>query len=232
MNKSKRIGRNLVLYTLIVVALVLLLALVNHIGQEEPSETSGSFDSGPLTENQPLIGNPDAPVTVYEFGDFKCPACKVWNDQLFPLLMEEYIDTGKVNLVFINTLFHGEESLLASLAAESVFAQSPESYWDFHKAIYNAQPETDHDSAWVTPELMIELAENTSDGINLERLKRDIDDPTALSSQIEVDNALVTEFKVEKTPTIMVEGIPMTDPFDYETLKVLIDTRLGAESDE
>lgn len=226
MNKTKPIGRNLVLYTLLIVFLAVLLVVITKTG--EPSEGSTSFSTAPPEDNQPVLGSSDAPVTVYEFGDFKCPACKVWNDQVFPGLKKEYIDTGKVKLVFINVLFHGEESKLASLAAESVFAQNEDAYWDFHKAIYDAQPQSDHDSAWVTTELMVDLAQRTSSAINPEQLEQDIINQTVLP-HIQEDEALVKQYKVEKTPTIMVEDIQMVDPFDYEEMASLIEKKLSGD---
>ncbi len=50
--------------------------------------------------DQPSIGNPNAPVTVYEFGDFQCPYCKQFFQQSFATLKSTYIDTGKIRLVF------------------------------------------------------------------------------------------------------------------------------------
>lgn len=66
--------------TLIVVALVVLLVvLVNR-----DSESFGrEFDEAPSTEGQPVYGDPEAPVTVVEFGDYKCPGCKAWMKVFF-----------------------------------------------------------------------------------------------------------------------------------------------------
>ncbi|OAB44747.1 hypothetical protein PGLA_04860 [Paenibacillus glacialis] len=66
---------------------------------------------------------------MIEFGDYKCPSCKAWSEHLYPQLMKEYVDTSKVKFAYINVLFHGEESELASLAVESVFDQDPEAFW-------------------------------------------------------------------------------------------------------
>ncbi|MBT2583226.1 thioredoxin domain-containing protein [Planococcus sp. ISL-109] len=104
------------------------------------------------------LGKEEAPVTVVEFGDFKCPSCKAWGETVYPQLVEDYVDTGEVKFSYINVLFHGDESTLASLAAESVYQQSPKAYWDFYKALFAAQPEQKHDAAWVTPEKVLEVA--------------------------------------------------------------------------
>jgi len=50
-------------------------------------------------DNDPIIGNPDAPITIIEFTDFQCPFCARFHIQTLPLILEEYIDQGKVKLV-------------------------------------------------------------------------------------------------------------------------------------
>lgn len=51
-------------------------------------------------DDDPVIGNPDAPITIIEFSDFECPFCARFHIQTLPSLLEEYIDQGKVKLVF------------------------------------------------------------------------------------------------------------------------------------
>ena len=47
-------------------------------------------------------GSVDAPMTMFEVGDFQCPACRIFFTETLPKLQEEYISTGKLKLVFIN----------------------------------------------------------------------------------------------------------------------------------
>jgi len=51
-------------------------------------------------DNDPIMGDPDAPITIIEFSDFQCPFCARFYSQTLPLIYEEYIDQGKVKLVF------------------------------------------------------------------------------------------------------------------------------------
>ena len=50
-------------------------------------------------DDDPVKGNPDAPVTIVEFSDFQCPFCSRFYVQTLPILEKNYIDTGKVKLV-------------------------------------------------------------------------------------------------------------------------------------
>ena len=195
---------------------------LNNIKSE--ANNNISFDKQPPIEGQPTLGEPDAPVTVVGFGDFKCPACKAWGEKMFPELIKDYVETGKVKFSYINVLFHEEESKLGSLAAESVFEQNPNIYWDFHKELFKEQPSQNHDALWITPDKILEVAKKFP-SIDVEKVKMDIEQQSAIK-EVDKDSELVEEFKVEQTPSIMVNGTMLEDPFDYEKIKNLIEEEL------
>src|SRR5690554_5086595 len=76
--------------------------------QSTPSTTQStrtseatSMSSGSSSELTPLvIGDPDAPVTIIEYGDYKCPECGKFKSDVGQRLREEYVDKGKVKIVF------------------------------------------------------------------------------------------------------------------------------------
>ncbi|EWG08549.1 DsbA family protein [Cytobacillus firmus] len=212
----------IMIITLIVFAMIAALVVINNMKSEQ--NVSPSFEEGPSIEGQPVLGKSDAPVTVVEFGDFKCPACKAWGQNIFPKLVEDYVDTGKVKFSYINVLFHGDESKLGSVAAEAVYKQNPDSYWDFNKALFDAQPDEDHDSLWITMEKIKEVA-SAIPGIDTNQLEKDIQSQEIID-EVNNDSALVEEYKVQQTPSIMVNGTMLEDPFDYEKIKSLIDQSL------
>lgn len=214
---------------LTLVAVVLLAGLVVVVSNQEP-EKEIVREEVDLT-GQPILGEEDAPVTVVEFGDFKCPSCKAWGETIYPQLVEDYVSTGDVKFSYVNVLFHGKESTLAALGAESVYMQDPEVYWDFHKKVFDAQPEAaSHDDVWVTPEKLVELA-SAFPSINLEQLKQDIEQELTMD-QVNIDEELFMEHNVSQTPTIKINGITMEDPFDYEAIKTVIDSELEADKNE
>jgi protein-disulfide isomerase len=208
----------LVIITLLVAVLLAAIVMLNNKAQPKDE----TLESHPSTENQPTLGEQDAPVSIVEFGDFKCPACKAWGEQIYPKVKSDFIDTGKANLTYVNVLFHGEESILAAQASESVFKHDPESYWEFQKELYKEQPEGgNHDAAWVTVDKLVEVAEKTTD-MDIEQLKKDIEGEAA-KDQLNIDTNLVEEFNVEQTPTIIINGTKLEDPYDYERIKSLIE---------
>ena len=62
------------------------------------------------------LGSETATVTIVEIGDYQCHMCKLWFEQTRPLLIENYIDTGKANLIFLDMPFLGQDSLPAAAA--------------------------------------------------------------------------------------------------------------------
>ena len=223
-NKKKQSGMKFaVLLTLLAVGILAAIVVLTNQQTASTVETGAVYIAG-----QPTLGESDAPVTVVEFGDFKCPSCKAWGEVVYPQLVADYVDTGDVKFSYINVLFHGNESVVGSLAAEAVYEQSPESYWDFHKALFAAQPTENHDAAWLTPEKTLEVAAEFS-AIDQVQLKEDMEKQETMD-KVEADEALVEEHEVAMTPTIVVNGQTLEDPFDYDAIKALIDQELAEEN--
>lgn len=208
--------------TVAVVALLVLITIISLIQQSQDKKPV-AFDDPPSVEGQPIMGDPNAPVTVVEFGDYKCPSCKYWDINLLPKLKADYIDTGKVRYVFINVPFQGEESVLAALASEAVLAEHPEAFWDYHHALFAAQPVDNR--PWVTTDKLLELADEV--GIDRDKLAQSL---MAQGTQeaVQADNALHNAYRIQYTPTIMVDNLMLPDPFDYEAIRAAIEERLGA----
>lgn len=215
--------RPLIWVTVAVIALFLIIGIINQAQQKRGDIVS--YDEPPPLDGQPVLGEPDAPVVVIEFGDYKCPSCQYWNERILPQLKADYIDSGKVRYVYINTLFHGEESALAALAGETVLEQHPEHFWDFHHALFAAQE--DQNKQWVTVEKLTELAEAHVPGIDTEQFVQALTDKAAQPA-VDADEDLVDRYNVQLTPSIMVNHLLLPDPFDYDALRETIEEQLAA----
>lgn len=89
-------------------------------------------------DDDAVLGNPNAPVTVIEFSDYECPFCKRFYDQTLGQIKKEYIDTGKVKFIYRDypLSFHpGAEP--AAQAANCAGEQGK--YWEMHDKIFQAQ---------------------------------------------------------------------------------------------
>jgi protein-disulfide isomerase len=92
-------------------------------------------------DDDPIIGNPDAPITIIEFSDFQCPFCARFHTQTLPLIMNEYIQDGKVRLVFRDFPIQSihPNAVPASVAAECANEQSK--FKEMHDALFENQNE-------------------------------------------------------------------------------------------
>ena len=92
-------------------------------------------------DDDPVIGDPDAPVTIVEFSDFECPFCARFYHQTLPLLKQDYIDTGVVKMVYrdfpIDSIH--PNARLAHIAAECADEQGM--FWPYHDILFERQPE-------------------------------------------------------------------------------------------
>ncbi len=133
----------------IVVAIVIGIAT----SYSPPSETV-NLDMGrthgtiSTAMGSPILGDPSAPITIVEFGDYQCEQCYAWFHDTKPAIVRDYIDTGKANLVFVDLAFLGRDSIPASMA--TYCAEDQEMYWEYHDLLYNSQEHVD--SGWANSE--------------------------------------------------------------------------------
>ena len=90
-------------------------------------------------DNDPIRGDPNAPITIIEFSDFQCPFCARFHVETLPSLLEEYIDAGKVNLVYRDFPIQSihPNALPAAVAAECANEQGK--YWEYHDTLFEKQ---------------------------------------------------------------------------------------------
>lgn len=90
-------------------------------------------------DDDPIRGNSDAPITIIEFSDFQCPFCARFHVQTLPLLLENYIDTGKVKLVYRDFPIQSihPNAIAAAVAAECADDQGK--YWQYHDKLFENQ---------------------------------------------------------------------------------------------
>lgn len=89
-----------------------------------------------LLENaSPPLGDPNAPVTLVEFGDYQCGFCHRYYAQTEPSIVSEYVDKGLVKMYFKDYIVIGPDSVTAAQGAHCANDQGM--YWQFHDAIYD-----------------------------------------------------------------------------------------------
>ncbi|MGD8708075.1 MAG: thioredoxin domain-containing protein, partial [Nitrosopumilaceae archaeon] len=104
----------------VIVAIIVIGAAASYSSSSieytnlDMSRTHGTVSTA---MGSPVLGDPDAPITIVEFGDYQCHACYNWFHTHKPAIYENYIATGKANLVFVDLAFLGRDSPTASQAS-------------------------------------------------------------------------------------------------------------------
>src|SRR3989338_9298448 len=103
--------------------------------QQAPQQPASAKIS---VDDDPVLGNKDAKVTVIEFSDYECPFCKRHFDQVYPSLKKDYIDTGKVKLVYrdLPLSFHPNAQKEAEAAECSRDQGGDEMYFRYHDEMF------------------------------------------------------------------------------------------------
>ncbi len=112
----------------------------------QPSATRQAAPTAPPVlktvsiDDDPVKGNPSAPVTIIEFSDFQCPFCSRFYEQTLPLIEENYVETGKVNLVYRDfPLDFHRNAMPAHIASEC--ADEQDAFWEYHDILFDKQSE-------------------------------------------------------------------------------------------
>ena len=89
-------------------------------------------------DDDPQLGDDSAKVTIIEFADFQCPFCRQFWRETLPRLRKEYIDTGRVRLVYRDFPQDSHpEAVPLAMAAHCAGDQGK--YWEFHDRIFREQ---------------------------------------------------------------------------------------------
>ena len=117
------------------------VSITDASSTQQSGSTRLTFDTIPSVslDDDPVKGNPNAPVTIVEFSDFQCPFCKRFFDETLSLLEQDYIDTGQVKLVYRDFPIESihPNAVAASLAAECADEQGK--FWELHDVLFEKQ---------------------------------------------------------------------------------------------
>ena len=97
-----------------------------------------------LPQRDLVLGRPDAPVTMVEFADLKCPICQGYTLSVFPTLVQKYVRTGKLRIQLRLQTFVGSPPGDSEKAARMALASGQQDkLWNFADLFYiNQQDES------------------------------------------------------------------------------------------
>ncbi len=88
-----------------------------------------------VSNGSPVLGNPNAPITLVEFGDYQCHYCNVFFQSIEGDIIKNYVETGKVKIIFKDYNIIGPDSINASHGAHCATEQGL--FWEYHDILYS-----------------------------------------------------------------------------------------------
>jgi len=180
-------------------------------------------------DDDPVKGNPDAPVTVVEYSDFQCPFCLRFFQQTLPLIEENYIDTGKIKFVYkdlpLDSLHPNARA--AHIAAECADEQGK--FWKYHDVLFKKQPQWSNLASSKLQNKFTEFATNM--GLKAAKFKSCMQSPN-IADEVNKDTLDAFSYGVTGTPTFFIGNeengfVKLVGAQPYQTFQAVIDSRLG-----
>lgn len=192
----------------IVLAFVALIAItqlqnkadIDYDAYDLNSVIAADENTGGLAEN--VDGDPDAPVLLYEYGDYQCTACAPMNPHINELL-EEY--DGKVAVVFRTYIMSYHDNGVA--AASAANAAAIQGYWKEYKdLLYETQNDWYYAEGDERQQMFEQYFEQATDGKgDLEQFRQDMGSKE-VAQKIKFDAALSERVGLEWTPSFYLDG--------------------------
>jgi protein-disulfide isomerase len=149
-------------------ALVGVSLVRSNTGSTPPVTPNPVVDLNGIPQEGRVLGSPKAPVTLVEYADPQCPGCRAYTETIFPVVVNQYVRTGKVRIEFRGYPFLGKDSVKGYRFLLAAARQNK--LWNLQEAMYRHQGA--ENSGWVTDDLIRRLAAHIH-GLDVARLFTD-----------------------------------------------------------
>lgn len=197
---------------IIVVALVLVGELTRGSEVVTPSH---------LEHVGRTLGSPTAPVTLEAWEDFQCHFCKQANSTILSRIIDQYVSTGQVKIVYRHYAFLGRESVRAAEASECAAEQGQ--FWAYHDVLF-ANQSSQGSGVFSDARLKRYAAEI---GLDEEAFNACFDSGRNASA-IEFERREGESLGVDSTPTFFINGRRITGAQPYALFESAIQAALEA----
>ncbi len=161
-------------------------------------ENNSLLSANNLIENgSPVMGNPYAPITIIEWGDYQCTFCYRFHQTSLDQILHEYVETGKVKLVFKDFPLNGPDSVLA---AEATYcADDQGKYWEYHDELYTNWG--GEKTGWITRESLEKFAKSVD--LELEKFAECIDEHKYRQRVLDLEK-FGRDIGIDATPSFLI----------------------------
>jgi protein-disulfide isomerase len=171
-------------------------------------------------DDDPVLGSPDAPVTIIEYSEYLCSYCRAFALETLPLIEEQYIDTGQAKLIFRDFPVHGEGSIAMAMVAEC--AADQDKFWEMNKTLFDRVEE------WSASEDLLATLMGYADefGMDTDVFYTCLQEGTTVE-RIREDYEIAVQEGVNATPTFFVNGTLVRGAVPFEDFQTVIEDELA-----
>ena len=168
---------------------------------EENSPNPSVKDSlSVFTANSAIsLGNDDAPIILVEFGDYQCFFCNKFFHDTEASILKNYVETGKVKIIFKDFTIIGPDSIGAAQASHC--ANDQDKYWEYHDELYNNWG--GENNGWASSENLVKFAQNV--GLDEDEFKQCLN-TSKYKDLVESSSADARNLGITGTPAFFVIG--------------------------
>jgi protein-disulfide isomerase len=200
-------------------------------GCDNGTSLVSSLTQGQSVEIKPtdmVHGSADAPVTIIEYASMTCPHCAAFQKDVIPSLNKDYVETGKVKIVFRDYPLDGAARMASAVAR----CFTGDQYFSFIDLLFANQANWIKDfdnNQQITREDIVEgLSQMARQaGMPREKVESCADDKDNLALVDANWQEGQTKFNVNSTPTFIINGVNHAGEIPYDRLKEIIDPLVG-----
>ena len=180
------------------VALVVVALLFRNDGNAPPPSPTPGVELAGIPQDDRLLGNPAAKITLIEYADAQCPGCRFYTEEIFPTVANDYVRPGKVKNEFRGFPFIGPDSVKALRFIYAAGLQ--DKLWQFQEALYRNQG--GENDGWVTDDLLRKVTSEIP-GLDVEKLFADAESDE-IAAQVNAAPDEAQAAGVQGTPSFFV----------------------------
>lgn len=192
------------------------------------SQSSGNNSEGPsavdpnvfAVREANVLGDPNAKVTIVEYADFQCPFCGRHHTAVSPGIIETYVNTGKVRMIYKHLAFLGPESVYAAVASECAADQGK--FWEYHDYLFEHQ--NGENQGAFNKDKLIEFGKTLE--LDMTRFEPCVTNDETIA-RVQADTEEAAKFNVGSTPTFFVNGQPLVGLKSPAEFQAVIESALN-----
>jgi protein-disulfide isomerase len=176
----------------------------------------------------PFIGNPNAPVTMAYWYDYQCPFCKRNEEDTMPQIIKNYVDTGKVKIVFKDFQFLSEDSQRLGKVSRAVWDIDPSKFYQWHKAVYDNQGT--ENTGWATDAKILSITTGVLGTIDAQKVMQlAVKNGDVYQKEIDADKAEGGAMGINGTPGTIIGKQLISGAQPYAAFKQAVDVVLNGK---